>query len=402
MTKAPGILAAGALAGALAAGPAYAHGGDAPDATAYRTTVTAITPAEPGLQIRAVEAGARLELVNRTGRTVEVLGYSGEPYLEVRPDGTFENVHSPATYLNRTLTGTTPVPATADPTAPPQWRRVTHDAAVRWHDHRTHWMSSQPPPTATADPDRKHRLRTWEVPLRDGVRTFAVRGTLDWEPPPNPTLWWAGALLTAAAVTALGALATRRRGLVRAVGAVAAVAGTTTIGYAAARTLDAGTNGPGDLLRGLLTGQLTPVLAGLGALAAGGIALTRRQSDFALALAGAGLALFGGLTNLGVFTRAVAPVPGPSWPARVAVLVAVGAGLGLLAAGVLRLRAAPPPPATADDPAAPPLPRDTHDPAARPLPRDADDPAARPLARDADDPAATDTGRPADYRAEHD
>ncbi|MBM0240264.1 hypothetical protein JNW88_29910, partial [Micromonospora sp. ATA32] len=32
------------------------------------------TPARPGLTVRAVEAGARLELVNRTGRNVEVIG----------------------------------------------------------------------------------------------------------------------------------------------------------------------------------------------------------------------------------------------------------------------------------------------------------------------------------------
>ena len=38
------------LAGALLvpAGPACAHGGEAPDATAYRTQVTGLSPAEPG------------------------------------------------------------------------------------------------------------------------------------------------------------------------------------------------------------------------------------------------------------------------------------------------------------------------------------------------------------------
>ena len=49
--------------------------------------VTGFTPAVPGLRIRTVEAGARLELVNHSGREIEVLGYSGEPYLLVKPDG---------------------------------------------------------------------------------------------------------------------------------------------------------------------------------------------------------------------------------------------------------------------------------------------------------------------------
>ena len=43
------------VAGALAvpAAPASAHGGDAPDATAYRTTVTGISPAAASASLRA-------------------------------------------------------------------------------------------------------------------------------------------------------------------------------------------------------------------------------------------------------------------------------------------------------------------------------------------------------------
>ncbi|MBM0240265.1 hypothetical protein JNW88_29915 [Micromonospora sp. ATA32] len=82
------LVVTGALAAALAfAAPAAAHGADAPGRHEYRTEVTGVTPARPGLTVRAVEAGARLELVNRTGRNVEVIGYSGEPYLRVGPDG---------------------------------------------------------------------------------------------------------------------------------------------------------------------------------------------------------------------------------------------------------------------------------------------------------------------------
>lgn len=328
---------------AVAGTPASAHGEDAPDATAYRTVVTSITPGVPGLTVRAVEAGARLELTNRTGRTVEVLGYSGEPYLEVRPDGTFNNVNSPATYRNETLAGDTPVPATADPTAPPHWRRVSRDASVRWHDQRTRWTSAGPPAAATAEPGRTHRLRDWVVPLRAGADTFEVRGTLEWVPPPAPAAWWAGALL----VAALCAVARRTRAPLA---GLAIAAGTTTIGYAVARALDAGATGAGDLLIALFGGQLTAVLAGVFTLAAAGLHLARPSTgDFAMALAGAALVIFAGLPNVAVFTHAVAPAVGPSWWPRLAVLVAVGAGAGLAAAGLLRLRAAAgTPPAAAD------------------------------------------------------
>ena len=318
------VLVVAVLAGALLvpAGPALAHGGEAPDATAYRTQVTGISPAEPGLTVRVVEAGARLELVNDTGRTVEVLGYQGEPYLEVRADGTFENVNSPASYTNQTLDGDTPVPAGASPTAAPQWRRVSTGTTVRWHDQRTRWLEAGLPPQAEADPSRSHQLRDWVVPLREGVRTLEVRGTLTWEPPPPAGLWWAGALLLGAGLTAAGL----RRS--RLLGPVALAAGTIALGYAVTR-LSLGVGG-----------QAPAIVAAVLTVAAGVLA-RRHRTPFLLALAGLVLAIFGGFTDAGVFGQAIVAFPGPSWLARAAVLVAIGAGLALAVTGVLRVRAAP-------------------------------------------------------------
>ena len=54
---------------------------------------------------------------------VVILGYSGEPYLRVGAAGAFENVRSPAVYLNATRNGGIP-PSSADPSAPPEWRRI--------------------------------------------------------------------------------------------------------------------------------------------------------------------------------------------------------------------------------------------------------------------------------------
>jgi hypothetical protein len=115
-----------ALAGTILvpAGPAFAHAGDTTSVSDYRVTVTGLSNPMDGVTVRVVEGGARLELRNDSGRAVEILGYTGEPYLEVRPDGTYENTASPATYLNQTLTGETTVPPAADPTAAPTWRKV--------------------------------------------------------------------------------------------------------------------------------------------------------------------------------------------------------------------------------------------------------------------------------------
>ncbi|HEU4422698.1 MAG TPA: hypothetical protein VFR67_09190 [Pilimelia sp.] len=327
---------------ALAA-PAYAHGGDAPDGTNYRTRVSVVSPALPGVTVHAIEAGARLELANRGGKTVEVLGYDGEPYLEIRPDGVYKNIRSPATYLNATLTGGVAVPAEADPTAPPSWRRVAAEPVARWHDHRAHWMTAAKPPQVTADPGRVHRIRDWTVPLRVELSTAEIRGTLDWIPPPLPALWWAGAVVCAAALATLGLVAPGSRAApmaARLLGALAVAGGLGAIAYAVAREIDAGKTGVGGVLLGLLASQVWPVLTALGAVAAGGYALLGRPAaDFALALAGACLALFAGITNASVLASSIAPVPWPATAARTLVMSVIAIGAGLVVANALRMRA---------------------------------------------------------------
>lgn len=298
----------------LPATPAAAHGGEAPDATSYRVTVLEVTPPEPGLRVEVIEGGARLELTNDTGRTVEVLGYAGEPYLEVRADGTYENMRSPSTYQNRTLAGDTPVPDTADPTAPPQWRRVSTGTTARWHDQRVQWRGEDPPQAAADDPTRTHRLRTWAVPLREQARIMEIRGELHWVPPPRAEMWWVGTLLLAAAVAGLG------RWRPALIAPLALVAGIAVIGYGVARTLDSG---------------VSVVLFAAGLVA---VAAAFWRPPFFTALAGVVLAAFGGVADAGVFRAAVVPMAGPSWLARVAVLAAIGVGAGMAVTGLLRLR----------------------------------------------------------------
>jgi hypothetical protein len=339
MRRLVGAVVGGVSCALALAAPAWAHGADAPDATDYRTAVVAVDPPLPGVTVRAIEAGARLELTNRSAAPVEVLGYDGEPYLSVRPDGVYENAHSPAVYLNATLTGSAALPAEADPTLPPRWRRVSDSPVARWHDARSHWMSAQQPPAVAADPGREHRIRDWVVPLRVETSTVEVRGTLDWVPPPPPWSWWGVVVVAALGVGALGLASARWVG--PALAGLLAVASGAALAYAVARELDAGAVGFGEVLRGLLVGQVWPVLVGLGALGAAGYALLRRPAaDFALALAATCLAVFAGVTNAAVFTRSVAPVPWPPPLARVAVAVVLAAGAGVAAAAALRLRAA--------------------------------------------------------------
>ncbi|MFI1989943.1 hypothetical protein [Actinoplanes sp. NPDC020271] len=312
------------VAGAVVAPatPAFAHGGEGANVTSYRTTISGISSPMDGLTIRTVEGGARLELVNDTGRSIEVLGYSGEPYLELRPDGIYQNVSSPATYVNQTLAGDTPVPTTADVTMPPTWQKVSSGHTIRWHDQRTHWLGTARPPQAVADPDHAHRLRDWAVPLRDQVRVFEIRGTLDYEPPPVTWAWWAGAALLGLLFTAL--VRFRSRWVVP----LAVVAGLSVIAYAVMRGLDgAGWSG---------------VLLVTGALA---LATAWRHPPFFLALSGFVLAAFAGFGSSDAFLAAVVPATGPGWLARACVVGTIACGGALALTGLLRMRDAVPEPA---------------------------------------------------------
>ncbi|MGC4808950.1 hypothetical protein ACLQ29_00275 [Micromonospora sp. DT228] len=356
------VVAAAGVATLLTAAPAAAHGADAPDGTDYRTRTTGVTPQRPGLEVRVVEAGARLELTNDTGRAVEVIGYSGEPYLRVTPDGVFENSRSPATYLNRTIAGDTALPAEADPAAPPTWRRIADGTTVRWHDQRALWQESAPPAAVRAAPDREHRVRDWTIPLRDGADPVAIGGTLDWVPPPDAYTWWAVTIVGLLAVGALGLVAAAAPAGGRALsvlGALLIAGGVAAVGYPVGRELDAGAQGVGGVLLGLLSGQIWSLLTGLGAIAAGWYALARRPAaDFAVTLAGACVALFAGAANAAVFARSIAPVPWPAEVARVMVALVLITGTGATAAGVLRLHATSRTPQPTPPAPAPPTPVD--------------------------------------------
>jgi len=330
---------AGLVGALVVASPASAHNADVPPASDYRCEVTGISAPLPGLTVRTVSAGTQLELVNHTGRTIEVLGYSGEPYLRVQPDGVYQNANSPATYVNQSATGGPTPPASATAYAPPAWQKLSGTPAVVWHDHRAHWMLATKPPAVAADPGAPHRISEWSIPLRDGVRQFAVTGTLDWVPPPSPAVWWAGVLLLAGAVAGLGLL--RPVPALRGAAAVAVAAGLAALSYAVAAVVDSGPLTLSGALRVLVGTQPWPLLCGIAALAAGWYAARAKPAaDLALGLTGACLALYAGAANAAVFVHAVPPVALPGTVARLLVLVSLSAGAGLAAVAVLRMRAA--------------------------------------------------------------
>ncbi len=127
-----------------APGPASA---DPPGPTDYLSEVVEIDPEVPGIIVEIIGGDSFVLLTVASGVAVDVVGYSGEPYLRFLPDGTVEeNRLAPSKYLNEDRYAAGDIPDEADADAVPQWEVVAGDGSYAWHDHRTHWMNELAPP----------------------------------------------------------------------------------------------------------------------------------------------------------------------------------------------------------------------------------------------------------------
>src|SRR3954464_4702843 len=130
MLRLRAVVVGAALLALLAAAPALAHQGN-PN---YRSVIHGITPALPGVKLQVLNFDDRLQLDDRTGKTLVVQGYQREPYARLLADGTVEvNHNSPAFYLNDDRFAQEKVPATAKPSATPDRQVVDRTGTVvRW------------------------------------------------------------------------------------------------------------------------------------------------------------------------------------------------------------------------------------------------------------------------------
>ena len=302
-------------------------------ASNFQTRLASVEPAVPGLWFAVVEVGNRVEVVNRTGTDVVVLGYEGEPFLRVGPEGVFENRRSPAAYLSRDRQATVPVPEDADPTAPAEWVRLGAGQVARWYDHRVHWMGAEPPPAVRLDPAMRHVIiPEWTVAMRHGGREVTARGELVWVPGPSPVPWLMVSALPGGALSLAWGSARwtgRRRPYHRLIAAGLAVA----VGLSAVSTL--AREGPQPVAR------LLPLAA---AWLAGGAAVAlllrgrRAPAGYTLAaVAAAVILVVGGSAGLADLSRSQVPSQLPAAAARAAVALTLGVAA---AVGVAALAAA--------------------------------------------------------------
>jgi hypothetical protein len=195
---------------ALAA-TAAAHEGN----PSYRSVVTAIEPATPGLQAQVLDYDDRLQLVNRSGRTVVIAGYGGAPYARVLADGTVQvNQRSAGVTLNEDAGQALPVTAVKDKPGPPAWKTLDRTGTIEWHDHRIHYRAGAVAPQVH-DRSQRTLVGRWRVPIVVGGQPGAIAGTLTWVGTGGSSSFPVAAVVSLAAllVLAIGAvvLVQRRR-----------------------------------------------------------------------------------------------------------------------------------------------------------------------------------------------
>ena len=151
----------------------------------YRSRIVAVKPTMSGLELKILYGDDQIWLDNKSGKTIVIRGYGGEPYLRFSPDGIWVNVKSPAGYLNQDRYAKSPVPKSASPDAKPKWEELTGGDIWAWHDHRIHYMSPIPPKPIRDSPRKPHHVFDWKVPVTANGKRFYITGSLDYKPPPK-------------------------------------------------------------------------------------------------------------------------------------------------------------------------------------------------------------------------
>ncbi|HEV8623812.1 MAG TPA: hypothetical protein VG034_05090 [Acidimicrobiia bacterium] len=324
----------------VAAAPASAHSVSGVSGTNFETTLRSVAPPVPGLDVKVVEVGSRLEVENRTGQELIVLGYKGEPYLRIGPDGVFENRLSPATYLNRSRKGGTPTEAAEKAkVGDTDWAKVSSEPVARWHDHRIHWMGNINPPEVRNSPGTRHVIKMsaddsqWAVRMRLGNQDLVAKGDLVWQPGPSPLPWFALILASLALVVVLGRRVAWGSSLAAITALLLAIDVFHTVGLGLANAGDLGYR----LTKSITQSPYEPLAWAVGILAI--VWLRRGRSDglSLAALSGLQIALLGGIGDLAALSRTVVPFGFGANLARLAVALSAGLGFGITAVAAMRL-----------------------------------------------------------------
>jgi hypothetical protein len=326
----------------LGAAPAAA---DPARPTDYRSTIDSVTPEVEALDLSIVGGDSFLRAEVEPGHTLLILGYEGEPYVQILEDGTVqENLRSQATYLNedRYAEVDRAVLDGLSPDDEPEWETVDDDGEYAWHDHRIHWMS----PTRPEGVGPGDVVQTQDVPMELDGNEVVATVTVRLEHPQSVLPWVGGGLAVVAGLLALG----WRRGLgalpIAAGGVLVASVLAVVAGRGELAATPAGTGGSALVV-------IVPAVGLVASALAGALLLRRSQagsgSTAAIAVLAAAAALAGwALLRLSVLWKPVLPTDLPANLDRAATALAVAVAAGA-AALTIRSGAVTPAPLTDDD-----------------------------------------------------
>ncbi|MQA12689.1 MAG: hypothetical protein GEV09_00530 [Pseudonocardiaceae bacterium] len=292
--------------------PAAAHiAGSGGSPSNFRTVVTDVRPATPGVDVTVGVGGQWVRITNRDAGTIVVLGYRGEPFLRLSQDQVQANQRS-ITAAEAGLTRRT----AAAPDAQPRWQPLSDGGSVTWADARI-----DPPPDQSDVPG------AWQLPLVVDGQQVTVSGDRDRIPPPSPWPWLAGLALIAAGVAVLGWMRHWHRPLAAAVAAGVLAFGLHLIGtgFAPQRV-------------GAVFGWVAVGAVGLFSVAIGAVAvvstLRRRESAAPRIITIATMVLLLAAGDITVLWNSQLPFAGPPVLDRILMMLTYGIVLGLLVAGV--------------------------------------------------------------------
>jgi hypothetical protein len=280
---ATGVALVGALV-LITAPPAGAHTVTGVKPANFASRVTSMQPPIPGVGIRLLDLGRRVQLHNGSHSEVVVLGTTGKPFVHVKAGAT-----------------------------------------RRWRDARTSYAGRSPAGGGRI-------VSSWSIDLVQAGRAqpTVVRGIITYVPPPSPWPWIAVTLAVLAGTVALAWTAAWGRWLSIALAVLLASDALQSYGTAAAthEALIA------QLGRILLGGVVTAIAWIVGAFALP--ALQRNHEGGLLAAGGVGvvIASFSGATDVAVFGSSQVASIFPAVTARLAVVCAIGIGVGLVGATI--------------------------------------------------------------------
>jgi hypothetical protein len=304
------LLAATGFAAVLP-GSASAHVvGTAPVATSFLARINSVPP---GMEAKVVDGDQRLWLRTKPKLNALVLGSQGEPYLRFSPAGVAVNQRSPAYYLNRARPQ--PPPAGLDPRSPPRWHQLTRGHTQSWYEGRMHALA------AAARAPGSGYVGQWTIPLLINGRLAQISGGL-WHRDGPSIVWFWPIVVVLASTAALVRLRRPRLNAALATGLAAAI----LLAIAVARA--------GRDLYGRPTVSIYHVvqlaLTLLVILVAARFVLRARLDLIGAVLIGAA-GIDVGLTLIGVLLRGFVLSRLPATVERAAIVVALAAGIGLLA-----------------------------------------------------------------------